>query len=52
MHRGAQLPDVFDCLPPEEAQRELYHEIETMRSVCLKLLRKGRSRSNANHAAG
>ena len=51
MSRGVQLPDLFDCLPPEEAQRELYHELETMRSLCLKLLRKGRSRSSADHAA-
>jgi hypothetical protein len=51
MTRGVQLPDLFDCLPPEEAQRELYHELETMRSLCLKLLGKGRSRSTANHAA-
>jgi hypothetical protein len=51
MSRGVQLPDLFDCLAPEEAQRELYHELETMRSLCLKLLGKGRSRSTANHAA-
>lgn len=51
MSRGVQLPDLFDCLPPEEAQRELYHELETMRSLCLKLLGKGRSRSSADHAA-
>jgi hypothetical protein len=51
MSRGVQLPDLFDCLPPEEAQRELYHELETMRALCLKLLRKGRSRNAANHAA-
>jgi hypothetical protein len=30
MSRGVQLPDLFDCLPPEEVQRELYHELETM----------------------
>ena len=51
MSRGVQLRDLFDCLPPEEAQRELYHELETMRSLCLKLLRKRRSRSSADHAA-
>jgi hypothetical protein len=51
MSHGVQLPDLFDSLSPEEAQRELYHELETMRSLCLKLLGKGRSRSPANHAA-
>jgi len=41
-HRG-QLPDLFDCLSPEEAQREFCHELVTMRLPCLKLLEKGRS---------
>lgn len=50
MSRGVQLPDLFDCLP-QEAQRELYHELETMRSLCLKLSRKERSRSSTDHAA-
>jgi hypothetical protein len=48
MSRGVQLPDLFDCLPPEEAQRELYHELETMRALSLQLLAKGRFRSDAN----
>jgi hypothetical protein len=43
MSHGVQLPDLFDCLSPEEAQREFCHELETMRSLCLKLLEKGRS---------
>jgi hypothetical protein len=43
MSHGVQLPDLFDCLPPEEAQREFGHELEAMRSLCLKLLEKGRS---------
>ncbi len=47
---GIQLPDLFDCLPPEEAQREFYHELETMRTLCLKLLQKGRSRDVAERA--
>ena len=42
MSHGVQLPDLFDCLPPDEAQREFCHELETMRSLCLKLLEKGR----------
>jgi hypothetical protein len=43
MSYGVQLPDLFDWLSPEEAQREFCHELETMRSLCLKLLEKGRS---------
>jgi hypothetical protein len=43
MSHGVQLPDLFDSLPTEEAQREFYHELETMRSLCLKLLEKQRS---------
>lgn len=43
MSHGVQLPDLFEWLPAEEAQRELYHELETMRSLCLQLLEKRRS---------
>jgi hypothetical protein len=43
MSHGIQLPDLFDALSPEEAQRKFCHELETMRSLCLKLLEKGRS---------
>lgn len=43
MSHGVQLPDLFDSLPPEEAQKELYHELEEMRALCLKLLEKVRS---------
>ena len=43
MSRGVQLPDLFESLPAEEAQREFYHELERIRSSCLKLLEKGRS---------
>ena len=42
MSHGVQLPDLFDCLPAEEAQREFFHELEKIRSLCLKLLEKGR----------
>jgi hypothetical protein len=38
MSRGVQLPDIFDCLPADEAQREFLHELETIRSLSLKLL--------------
>ena len=50
MSHGVQLPDLFDCLPAEEAQCEFFHEIETIRSLCLKLLEKRRSLSFADRA--
>jgi hypothetical protein len=50
MSHGVQLPDLFEWLPAEEAQREFYHELETMRSLCLQLLEKRRSTSNAARA--
>ena len=43
MSHGVQLPDLFEGLPAEEAQREFLHEIETMRSLCLRILEKTRS---------
>lgn len=43
MSHGVQLPDLFDSLPVEEAQREFYHELEIMRALCLQLLEKRRS---------
>jgi len=50
MSRGIQLPDLFDCLPAEEARREFYHELETIRALCLKLLGEKRSRGVADRA--
>ena len=38
MSHGVQLPDLFDALPAEEAQREFQREVATMHSLCLKLL--------------
>jgi hypothetical protein len=38
MSHGVQLPDLFDTLPAEEAQREFYQELEQVRLLCLKLL--------------
>ena len=38
MSRGVQLPDLFEALPPAEAQREFQRELATMRALCLKLL--------------
>ena len=43
MSHGVQLPDLFQFLPAEEAQREFYHELEAIRSLCLKLLEKERA---------
>jgi hypothetical protein len=42
MSRGVQLPDLFETLTAEEAQREFNRELEMIRSLCLKLLAKGR----------
>ncbi len=38
MSHGVQLPDLFDALPAEKAQREFHRELATIRSLCLKLL--------------
>ena len=38
MSHGVQLPDIFDCLSAEEAQREFLHELEIIRSLSLTLL--------------
>jgi len=38
MSHGVQLPDLFDTLPLEEAEREFQRELTTMHSLCLKLL--------------
>lgn len=51
MSHGVQLPDLFECLPAEEAQREFCHELETMRSLCLKLLEKERDMNSYGRAA-
>jgi len=50
MSRGAQLPDLFECLSAEEAQREFYRELETIRALCLKLLGEKRSPVLADRA--
>jgi hypothetical protein len=50
MSRGIQLPDLFECLPAEEARREFYRELEAIRALCLKVLGENRSRALANHA--
>lgn len=38
MSHGVQLPDLFEALPAQEAQREFQRELATMRSLCLTLL--------------
>lgn len=52
MSHGVQLPDLFESLPAEDAQREFFHELETMRSLCLNLLEKTRSLGSASRATG
>ncbi|MBI2503094.1 MAG: hypothetical protein HYW07_07650 [Candidatus Latescibacteria bacterium] len=47
MSHGVQLPDLFDSLSAEEAQREFYRELEAIRSLCLRLLEKERPASAA-----
>ena len=42
MSHGVQLPDLFDSLSFEDAQREFVHELATMRSLCLQLLESRR----------
>jgi hypothetical protein len=51
MSHGVQLPDLFEWLSAEEAQREFYHELEIIRSLCLQLLEKRRSSSVAARTA-
>jgi uncharacterized protein involved in exopolysaccharide biosynthesis len=43
MSRGVQLPDLFEALPAEQAQREFQRELAAMRSLCLQLLQRRRS---------
>ncbi len=38
MSHGVQLPDLFETLLVEEAQREFQPELATIRALCLKLL--------------
>ncbi len=50
MSHGVQLTDLFESLPVEEAQREFLHELETMRSLCLKILEIERFSNTAKRA--
>lgn len=40
MSRGVQLPDLFEALPADEAQRQFQRELAILRDLCLKLLEK------------
>ena len=40
MGRGVQLADLFELLPPDDAQREFQKELSIMRGLCLRLLEK------------
>lgn len=51
MSRGVQLPDLFDALGGAEARREFYNELEAIRTLCLKLLARGRSLHRLRTAA-
>jgi hypothetical protein len=51
MSRGVQLADLFESLSPEEARREFYRELESVRTLCIKILGKGRNRSDTHQAA-
>jgi hypothetical protein len=42
MSHGVQLPDLFEVLPLEEAQRQFLHELNVMRSLCFQLIDRGR----------
>jgi hypothetical protein len=50
MSHGVQLLDLFDTLPADEAQREFYHELERMRTLCLQLLETERVSTLAERA--
>lgn len=43
MSRGTQLPDLFEALTAEEAQREFQQEVATIRALCRQLLERRRS---------
>ncbi|MCY2988056.1 MAG: hypothetical protein NTY19_09365 [Planctomycetota bacterium] len=43
MSHGVQLPDLFDALPTDQAQREFNRELAKLRDLCLRLLGQQRS---------
>jgi hypothetical protein len=42
MSHGVPLPDLFDILPIEEAQRQFLLALHAMRSLCFRLIDAGR----------
>lgn len=38
MSHGVQLQDLFDALPEQEARKEFQRELESIRSLCFRLL--------------
>ena len=40
MSHGVQLQDLFNALPPREAQQEFQRELTAIRSLCLQLLER------------
>jgi hypothetical protein len=42
MSHGVQLPDLFEVLPLEEAQRQFLHELNIMRALCFQLIDRAR----------
>jgi hypothetical protein len=38
MSRGAQLPDLFDVLPPKKARQQYKVELKAIQDLCFKLL--------------
>ncbi|MGH7597446.1 MAG: hypothetical protein ACREOI_13920 [bacterium] len=48
MGHGVQLPDLFNFLPVAEAHREFTHELEAMRSLCLRILESTRPAAGLN----
>lgn len=43
MSHGVQLPDLFDALPADQAQKEYNRELAKLRTLCLELLGQKRS---------
>jgi hypothetical protein len=52
MSHGVQLPDLFDCLPIKDAQREFLHELAVMKNLCLQLLERGRKVASWGFGSG
>ena len=51
MSHGVQLPDLFEALSNKEASREFFHELETIRSLCMNILTEKRSTKIAGRIA-